>query len=194
MGVDSIMSGPGQHSSRLQQSVAKLCAWLNAPAELCVLLMMLHMLADAAVRVVFGSGLEGMVESVTYIYMVGLAFLPVAMLESRSAHLRVEILADRLSLAKSRILRFLAQLVTAAVAGLMAWLTFDKAWAAWIIRDHVELTRWSLPTWPVQWVFPLGFGLMALAALVNAFAGSGQPTSSDLPRETSERSHDADPV
>lgn len=145
--------------------IARLCDWLNAPAELCVLLMMLHMLADVLVRVLFGAGLEGMVESVTYLYMVGIAFLPVASLEAHAAHLRVEMLAERASPRVAFVLHVLAKLATALVAGIMAWLTFEKAWGAWLIRDHVELTYWSLPTWPAQWVFPIGFAAMALAAL-----------------------------
>ncbi len=144
--------------------------WLAAPAELCVLLMMLHMLADITARAVLGAGLEGTVESVTHLYMVGAAILPFAALEARSQHLHVEALIERVRPRTAKILMCFARLLTAFVCTAMAWLTLEQALGATAIREHVELTRWSLPTWPARWVFPLAFGTMAIAALVNLLA------------------------
>lgn len=144
--------------------------WLAAPAELCVLLMMVHMLADIAARAAFGAGLEGTVESVTHLYMVGAAILPLAALEARSQHLHVEALIERVGPRTAKILMSFARLLTAFVCAVMAWLTLEQALGATGIREHVELTRWSLPTWPVRWVFPLAFGAMAIAASVNFLA------------------------
>lgn len=144
--------------------------WLVAPAELCVLLMMLHMLADITARVVLGAGLEGTVESVTHLYMVGAAILPLAALEARSQHLHVEAVVERVGPSLAKALTCFAKLLTAFVCAAMAWLTLEQALGATAIREHVELTRWSLPTWPARWVFPVAFGAMAIAALVNFLA------------------------
>src|SRR5699024_9936340 len=87
---------------------------LAAPAELCVLLMMLHIMADIGFRAIADVGLEGTVETVTYWYMVALAFLPVASLEARQQHLRVTLLADRLSGRAKKRLNVFSDIVTIA--------------------------------------------------------------------------------
>lgn len=146
--------------------LAWLADWLTAPAELCVLLMMLHIMADIVVRALFNISPEGTVESVTHWYMAIVAFLPVAALEARSGHLRVNILTERVSSTVARLLFIFARLATVAVCGFMAWLTAQQAAQATSLREYVELTHWSLPVWPVRWVFPLGFAAMALVALL----------------------------
>lgn len=168
--------------SRAQRLIETLGDWLCAPAELCVLLMLIHMLLDIGARLVLGSGLEGMVESVTHLYMVGVAFLPVAALEARSQHLRVEALAERLPARGSHALALLAKAVTVVVGAVMCWLTAEQALDATMMSEHVELTRWSLPIWPARWVFPLAFGLMAIAALLHVVQLLRHPltTRSDL--------------
>ncbi len=162
---------PVQASQPAPRMIERMGDWLAAPAELCVLLMMLHMLVDIGARAVLGAGLEGTVESVTHIYMIGAAILPFAALEARSQHLHVEALVERVGPRTAMALTGFARLLTVAVCGAMAWLTFEQALHALSIREHVELTRWSLPTWPIRWVFPLAFGAMAVAAAANLVAG-----------------------
>jgi TRAP-type C4-dicarboxylate transport system permease small subunit len=155
---------------RARRWTERVSDWISAPAELCVLLMMVHMLADIASRAVLGAGLEGTVEAVTHLYMVGAAILPLAALEARSQHLHVEALVERVGPTTAKGLASFAKLITALVCAAMAWLTLEQALEATAIREHVELTRWSLPTWPARWVFPLAFGMMCIAALVNLVA------------------------
>lgn len=141
---------------------------LVVPAELCVLLMMLHIMTDILFRAVANVGLEGTVESVTHWYMVALAFLPVASLEAREQHLRVTLLADRLSGVPKRYLLFFSDAVTAICCAALAWLTLGQAQQATQLGEYIELTYWALPIWPVRWLFPAGFAAMAFTAVVIA--------------------------
>ncbi|MEM6460703.1 MAG: TRAP transporter small permease [Pseudomonadota bacterium] len=149
--------------------------------KIAVLLMMAHIGLDLVLRVVVGTAPEGMPEAVARIYMVMVVFLPMALTQSTGRQIEVAFFADLMPRTLQRIQSVFAALVTAGLAGLIAYLSFDVALEATRRGERLDLLAASLPIWPARWAVVAGFAALALSALVQAFGAA--PT---LPGQSSE--------
>lgn len=142
----------------------------------CVLvgLMALHVVLDVGGRYIFNAPLPGTVEMVSHYYMVGVIFLPLAYVQSHRGHFVAEIFTQRLPPLVIALLEAIVTLVTALLLAFLAWRTAAYALEFTQARESVQTAYFTIPTWPSRWLVPLGLGLMALFALVQAllaFAG-----------------------
>lgn len=141
---------------------------------IAICLMAVQIAADVAGRYLFRAPLPGTVEFVARYYMVILVFLPLALVQRRDGNFVAGLFTDHLPGPIKRRLIAVTQLAMAAVAGLLAWCGVSAAEYATRTGEQVQPGLFIIYTWPGRWLVPLGFGLMALQALVNAirlFAG-----------------------
>ena len=136
----------------------------------CVLvgLMALHVVLDVGGRYIFNAPLPGTVEMVSHYYMVGVIFLPLAYVQSRRGHFVAEIFTQRMPPLVVAVLEAVVTLVTALLLAFLAWRTAAYALEFTQARESVQTAYFTIPTWPSRWLVPLGLGLMALYALVQA--------------------------
>ena len=136
----------------------------------CVLvgLMALHVVLDVAGRYILNAPLPGTVEMVSHYYMVGVIFLPLAYVQSRRGHFAAEIFTQRMSPLAIALLEAIVTLVTALLLAFLAWRTAAYALEFTHARESVQTAYFTISTWPSRWLVPLGLGLMALYALVQA--------------------------
>ena len=169
---------------RVRETLDKLAAMLVRLGCLLVGLMALHVVLDVTGRYIFNAPLPGTVEFVSHYYMVGAIFLPLAYVQSRRGHFAAEIFTQRMP---PRVLALLDAAVTLLTALLLAFLTWRTAAYALEFTqagESVQTAYFTIPTWPSRWFVPVGLGLMALYAAVQALqaftgrrpGGSGGPT------------------
>ncbi|MGE5146582.1 MAG: TRAP transporter small permease [Candidatus Eiseniibacteriota bacterium] len=131
-------------------------------------LMAVHVALDVTLRYAFNEPLPGTVSFVSYYYMVAVIFAPLAFVQSRREHFFAEIVTRHWSERTVRILDAICLVVTGLVLFFLTWrtgayaLTFTKAGAS------VETGFFTIPTWPSRWFVPVGLGLMALYATLQA--------------------------
>ncbi|MEM6463831.1 MAG: TRAP transporter small permease [Pseudomonadota bacterium] len=137
--------------------------------KIAIVLMMLHIGLDLVLRVIIGTAPEGMPETVARIYMVMAVFLPLALAQSTGRQIEVAFFSERLPPGLRHAQAIFAAFVTAAVAGLLAYLSFGVAVEATLRWESVELLKASLPIWPSRWAVVAGFGALAFCALLKPF-------------------------
>lgn len=152
-------------SRRLVEQAAKASYFV---AALCILAMMVQVGIDAAARTIFGSPITGTLEIVSNWYMVGITFLPLALIEFRREHLIVELFTQGLSPRRVAVLDALMQTISAIL--LLVWTAsaIEMAVAKTAISESLDAVFFEVPIWPTRWVFAFGTGLCGLAFAVSA--------------------------
>jgi TRAP-type C4-dicarboxylate transport system permease small subunit len=136
--------------------------------------MAIHIAVDVGGRYLLRAPLPGTVEFVSRYYMVVLVFLPLALVQRQDGHFVAGLFTDHLPPRIKLRLIAVTNLAMAAVAGLLAWAGASAAEHATRTGEQVQAAEFVILSWPGRWLVPLGLGLMALQALVNAarlFAG-----------------------
>jgi TRAP-type C4-dicarboxylate transport system permease small subunit len=152
------------------------------------LLMMLHVVADVVARVVFKIPLGGTLETVTYIYMVAVVFLPLAMVQRKRQQIIVELFSQVLP---PRVLALLDGVVGALACVFMvalAWYSAHEAWAQTLIRETAPSPTNPVPIWPARWMVVVGAALVALYLAIQAaddlcMAATGRRTLASEPAD-----------
>ena len=145
-------------------------AWL---AGLGLILMMLHISADVLARYIFNSPLHGTVEIVSAYYMVGVVFLPLAMIERANGHIVVELVTQHFSPRTQELLIGIIALVSALYFAAFTWQTWGDALKKYAVGE-VALGTVQVTVWPTRFYLPIGCGLITLVLLhkaVRLFAG-----------------------
>lgn len=134
------------------------------------LLMMLHVVVDVTARVVFKRPIGGTLETVTYIYMVAVVFLPLAMVQRRRQQIIVELFTQLLP---PRVLALLDGVVAAVACVFMLALAYysgQEAWAQTLIRETAPSPTNPVPIWPARWMVVVGAGLVAAYLAIQSAA------------------------
>ncbi|WP_052161910.1 TRAP transporter small permease, partial [Hoeflea sp. BAL378] len=131
-----------------------------------VTLMMVQIILDVALRNLFQIPVPGTTAIVTSYYMLIVAYLPLAVAERTDSHIAVEVVSQLLGEKFQAWLLALTWLVSAVVAGTIAYALWLEALKAYSYGSFViELNR-SIPIWPGYFILPAGFGLYALVLAV----------------------------
>lgn len=118
----------------------------------CTLCMLLLICSDVAARTLFGSPLPLVMEFVANWLMVGLVFLPLALVGTQKHHIEVEMFAGLLPPAGQRVLWRLGRILVAIFFALLVYSSFGPAITATRIGESSAATILDLPIWPVRWV------------------------------------------
>lgn len=150
----------------LKRFVHGLSDTFGAVASLLAVLLILHVSLDVMMRNVFGMPIAGTIEFVSNYYMIGITFLPLALVERRGAHITVEVLTDLMSPRVAFVLSVAATVLAIVVMGLLCWRTYLEAISNYR-RGSVLMVAGTdpLPVWPSYYFLPLGFGCATLLAV-----------------------------
>lgn len=159
--------------------LGRLAGWLDA-------LPMLSGLADAAASAGLGSGLMG-APQVAVIGLIAAAMFGFGVAAQQGAHLRPRLLDAIFPKAWTPVLTRVADAVTAAALGGLAWLAAAMTFESAAFGDVLSLLRW--PIWPIQSVIALAFGLNALRYFLFSLRGDLRPQEdgADQPANGRER-------
>ncbi len=150
---------------RIASILNALVAAASAIGILCVILMMLHVVADVVGRFAFNMPVEGTITIVSHYYMVFLGFAPLAVAEAKDAHISVEVVSDLMPPGVQAGLASMASAVSVVAFSLLAVRTWIEAGSKAASGAALQQGVVTIPIWPTYYALPLGCGLMVLVAL-----------------------------
>lgn len=149
---------------------------------LVVFAMMAHVTVDVVAQFLFSAPVPLTLEVVTYYYMVIIAFIPLAAVERKDGHIRVDIIVQFLPRLVQRLLDALTSLLGAGFFGFVAWVTLREALQRYQVGEFVMGAQ-SMIVWPGRFALPIGLGLFALLlgvkGLVLLFGGTVPPARAE---------------
>ena len=127
-------------------------------------LMMVHVTFDVVLSQFVAEPMPGTVDYVSYYYMVGLVFLPLAFVEFTNEHIKVDLIHGQLGPGARTVLDMLALALSAVFYGLLTWQTWIDAVEKFMVGER-SMGMAALTIWPGRVFLPLGAGLMVLLLL-----------------------------
>ncbi|MDX2484976.1 MAG: TRAP transporter small permease [Pseudodonghicola sp.] len=166
----------------IRRLIIYLCNALMAIAAAAMILMMLQICADAAMRTIASSSVPGTLEIVSFYYMVSVVFLPLAYIQLHRGHVIIELFTTGLSVRATACLDGLVYTLAGLAMGYFTFAAFNKAIAMTHLGEFV-LGVILVFTWPARWLVVAGTGLMslvyALSAIEEFTRALGRNTPSD---------------
>lgn len=157
-----------------QGRMASALIWI---ASLAIIAMMVNICADVIGRSVFNRPVAGTLELVTYLYMVSVVFLPLAMIQLERQHVVVEVFAQLLPARAALWVDRFALLATAGYTGFVGWWSMQEAIRATTKGEMIVILSSDVPLWPTRWLLPIGLFAMlvvVIAQLVASFRTAPQ--------------------
>lgn len=146
-------------------------AWLsNLLLELAgalLLVMMVHVCADVGMKYFFRQPIQGTLEIVSYYYMVGAVFLPVAFVELTRGAVSVDLFFNMMPRPVQVACMVLVLVACAGAYGLVAAITWGDALRGYA-RGEVVMGPISVVIWPSRFVLPASFALGAFVCAIHA--------------------------
>lgn len=126
--------------------------------------MMLHVCADVAMKYLANKPIQGTLEIVSYYYMVGAVFLPVAFIELTRGSVSVDLFFDMMPRALQIACMVGVLGLCATAYGLLCAITWGDALRSFA-RSEVVMGPVTVPIWPSRFVLPASFALGAFVCL-----------------------------
>ncbi|MGE0768707.1 MAG: TRAP transporter small permease [Hyphomicrobiaceae bacterium] len=150
-----------------------------------LILMMLHINLDVAMRYIFSAPFANTIEIVSTYYIVAIVFLPLAIVEVLNAHICVEILAQHLPRRLYELLIAAVALVSAVYFATFTVRSLEDALQKYDVGE-VALGNSQITVWPTRFYLPLGCGLLTLLLIHKAlrlFSGDSAPLAESEERK-----------
>ncbi|WP_218944213.1 TRAP transporter small permease subunit [Marinobacter changyiensis] len=157
------MTSPTMRLEALSDWISKAALILSG---LFLILMALHVTVDVTLRYVIGTSFPGTLEIVSFYYMVGVVFLPLAYVELKQEHISVDVVVGRFSPRTQLVLYVFASLLGLAYFGLLGYQSLLDAIRA-TAQQETAMANFNFYLWPSRWALPVGFAAMCLAILAN---------------------------
>ena len=141
---------------------ASLLAVLGA---VCLLGMLTVVCLDVIGRTTIGFPLPETIELVSNIFMVGLVFLPLPLVQRDNAHISVETFMVLFPNALARKIETSGLVLTAGFYGLIAYAGVERALRSTRIGESALGTTFNVPVWPSRWLVVVCFAVAAAVAL-----------------------------
>ena len=138
---------------------------LIAVAGICLALMMVHVIADVALKYVANAPIPGTAEIVAHYYMVAAVFLPLPLVELNNRAIFVDLFYHMMRPLLQRTSMLLAYGAQIAFFGVLAWQTSHDAMAAYAKGDLVEGIV-NVIIWPGRFFLPIGFWLAVAVSVL----------------------------
>lgn len=132
-----------------------------------LILMMLHVTIDVAMKYIFNAPLIGTLETVSYYYMICVVFLPLAMIELRNEHVAVDLFFRHFSPRVQVVVYFFGIFISLIYFGMLAYQTLLDALKATSEKETV-MANFLFYVWPSRWSLPIGIFSLMLAIVLNA--------------------------
>ncbi len=134
-----------------------------------LVLMMVHVGADIALKLLFNAPLVGTLETVSYYYMVGIVFLALPFVELRREHVAVDLFFVKLPQGAQVVVYAAGMVLAAGYYGLFCFQTTLDALKATAQRETV-MANFLFYVWPSRWALSVGSGILSLMLLLKAVA------------------------
>jgi TRAP-type C4-dicarboxylate transport system permease small subunit len=157
---------------------------VEAVAGVALITMTVHVVANGILRSFAGSPIEYTLEYVQYWYLPVIAMLGFVSAQLRGQHITADLLFQALPGSVKRWVAVGCNAICAAVMCAFAWGTWHDALHRLEIRQTAGLT--DVPTWPVHFLLPLTFALLAVGFAAAAYRGVRRADFDDLPGEAEE--------
>ncbi|PAU79427.1 TRAP transporter small permease [Halomonas salipaludis] len=135
-------------------------------ATMFLVLMALHVSLDVGLRYVFGKSFPGTLEIVSFYYMVAIVFLPLAYVELKQEHIRVDVVVGRFPPLVQLLFYLFACTLGLIYFGMLCYQSYQDAVRA-TLRAETAMANFKFYLWPSRWALPVGFAAMCLAILAN---------------------------
>lgn len=119
---------------------------------------------QVALRNLFGSGI-GWADEALRLMVLWAAIVGAVAASRDNVHLRIDLLSRFLSRTGRMTTAVVADLFTVAVAGILAWYSWEFVAES---REFGDQILGDLPVWPFQAVLPAGFALIAYRYLIRS--------------------------
>jgi TRAP-type C4-dicarboxylate transport system permease small subunit len=147
--------------------------------------MMLQITIDVGLKYIFNSPIEGNLEVVSYYYMVGVVFLPLAMVELRHEHINVDLFVQFLPRRARNYVYVFGCVVSIVFFTVLVYQTFLDAVHSTRINDMMMGSIY-VTIWPSRWILPVSFTIIDLAIVVHAIKALRAPLAFEATPEDAE--------
>lgn len=141
---------------------------LAAVGALATVALMAHVIVDVLLRNLFNTPIPATYEIVTRYYMIALAFVPLAFVESKGGMVQVEVIDSFIGPAAVAVLERLVAAFSAVVYGILAWVSLSDALKNAEAGTFVLAQNHHLPVWPGYFLPVAGFALASVAVAIRA--------------------------
>lgn len=131
-----------------------------------MVLMMIHITLDVAVRYFFNGQIIGTLEIVSFYYMVALVFLAFGFVEQKNENIRVDLFVQMMPASIRFGLYIFACVLGLVFFGMLFWQTLHDAIRATSSGEEA-MSNFRFLIWPARWALPLGFAAAFLAVVAN---------------------------
>ena len=164
----------------IERILHKLSTLLAVLGSVALILMMLQMVADVAMRYLFNSPIQGNLQVVSEYNMVGVVFLPLAMVEWRHEHITVDLLIQLFPATLRTIVYVLGYLIASIFFGLLAYQTLLDAVHSYQIGE-IMMGTIQIIIWPAKFLVPIGFATIMLVTILHAWQALTRPDFKPVP-------------
>ena len=127
----------------------------------CLILMMGHVVLDVFMKITFNSPIIGTLETVSYYYMVGAVFLPLAAVELKKENVHVDLFIQFAPILVRRAVIIFGNIICALYFGGLCYQTLIDAVKAYEYKETI-MSNYLFYVWPSRWALPLGFMAIVL--------------------------------
>lgn len=152
--------------SNMEAIVVGLTRALVVLCSLFLVLMMVHVGSDIAMKLLFNAPITGTLETVSYYYMVSIVFLAFPFVELRHEHVSVDLFFQKFPHALQIGVYALGSVLAMIYYGVFCYQTTIDALKA---TNELETVMANILfyVWPSRWALPIGSGILVLAIFIN---------------------------
>src|SRR3990170_5864635 len=137
---------------------------LSIVAATALLVMMMHVVLHALARFLLNAPISGTNEMVQFWYLPVVALLGIPAAQLQREHITVTLLVDWVSRVPAIAFRLFSAALCLLVSIGFAWFGFDEALQNTRVRSTAGFT--DVITWPVYYLVPLVFAVLAILYLI----------------------------
>lgn len=150
----------------LRRTTARLSSVSGAVAALALVVMAFHIAAEVVARKVFGGGLPGTLDQITYWWMPAIALLGLSYSELLREHPRVTLLLPAGGTKRRRLADVFSILCSTAVCALLLQVSIGGARESFEIKEKA-VGIVTVPIWPAKILVVVGLALFLLQLLIH---------------------------
>ena len=157
-----------EHIAKFQMNIER---WLAGVSFVVVMIMMFLTTVDVILRYLFNSPIPGAFE-VEAMLLVFVVFPSLAYIQSKKAHIRVDVLVNQLPLVAQRFVSIIGHFISLFIFGVITWQSGVAAHEAWITEEYT-MGLIPYPFWPAKWALTIGVGFFSLRFVSDIFYDLG---------------------
>lgn len=138
---------------------------LGLLSSIGVAMLMIHVVADVALRFWFNSPIHGTIEYVQYWYMIVIAYMAFGLTQQREEHIDAPVLAGRLSQRIQDQFAQVGRVLTLALLAIIAWTGWQEALKSMGMSEKGGAA--GVIIWPTRFLVPLGALVFALQVITD---------------------------